>query len=138
MPRVSNTVLRGRPSGSQVFIGSFEWPVPTSVSGLLSANNFSPSGVSGGISPRLGVRLPAQEPVMSWTGAGPPGVGSGLSRLPLYKPSLLPGFGPCASATAVHASTTNRAVTYRAGDKRISRIPSLTAAEFEHETSGDV
>ena len=35
-----NTVFLGRPSGSQVFIGSFEWPVPTSVSGLFMLNSF--------------------------------------------------------------------------------------------------
>src|ERR1700719_2584679 len=41
-PLVSKTVFRGIPSGSHVFIGSFECPVPTSVSGLLRLNNFCP------------------------------------------------------------------------------------------------
>jgi hypothetical protein len=105
-----------------VFIGSFECPVPTSVSGLFKLKSFWPKGVKGGISGRSGVRLPAQEPVMSWTGAGPQGVGSGLSLLPLYNVSFPGSFclPACASAADEKTSTASKPIIDLRSEVRIS------------------
>src|SRR6266700_4915112 len=121
IPLVSNTVFRGTPNGSHVFIGSFEWPVPTSVSGLFRLKSFWPRGVSGGISPRSGVRLPAHEPLMSWTGAGPPVVVSGFNLLPLYKLSFPGSFGfaDWAMAADVKANMVSKPTMDRTSKLRI-------------------
>src|SRR5579864_7808245 len=91
MPLVSNTRFRGIPSGSQVFMGSLEFPVPTFGSERMEASSFLPKGVRGGTGPRVDTRFPAQDPNTSWTGAGPPGLGSGFNLFPLYRLSFVPG-----------------------------------------------
>src|ERR1700719_2143120 len=66
-------MFRGNPRGSQFFMGSldsatiyFDWF-------LWVANCFCPKGVSGGTSLIFWATRPAQNPVKSWRGAGPPG-----------------------------------------------------------------
>src|SRR4029077_7306203 len=63
---------RGNPRGSQNFMGSLdsaseycEWP-------LWVLNCSCPQAVMGGTSFSLGLGGPAQNPVISWRGAGPP------------------------------------------------------------------
>src|SRR5437660_4473858 len=129
-PLVSKTRFRGIPSGSHVFRGSFECPVPTSVSGLFMLNIFCPKGVSGGISNRSGVRFPAHDPFTSWTGAGPPGVGSGFNLFPLYKLSFDPGLGAWASATAEKASTATNPIIDRTSHFRIPILASRLEVEI--------
>src|SRR5665213_3599599 len=121
-PLVSKTRFRGIPTGSHVFSGSFECPVPVVVSGLLRANSFCPSGVKGGISRRSGVRFPAQDPLTSWTGAGPPGVGYGFNLFPLYRLSFDPGAGAWAIAKNERASTATRPID-RTSEFRITTAP---------------
>jgi hypothetical protein len=84
-----------------------------SVSGLLRPNSFCPKGVIGGIGRRSGVRLPAQDPLTSWMGAGPPGVGSGLNLFPLHKLSFVPAALAWAIAEDEKASTATRPTAIR-------------------------
>ena len=74
----------------------------------------------GGTGKRVGTRFPAQDPFISWTGAGPPGVGSVFNLFPLYRLPLEPGLdGSCAMANDEKANTAARAMTDRATADRV-------------------
>src|SRR4029077_8270657 len=66
-------MLRGNPSGSQLFMGSFDSATIYCDSFLWVANTFCPKGVRGGTSLIFWATRPAQNPVKSRRGAGPPG-----------------------------------------------------------------
>src|SRR6185437_13621570 len=121
-PRVSNTRSRGIPSGSHVFSGSFEFAVPYCLSGLLRLKSFSPSGVIGGNSSDVvAFSGPAQAPLRSRLGAGPPLLGSLASNW-LYKvlPNALPAWAMAAGEKLRAASRE----TIAAVNLRIEDFPS--------------
>jgi hypothetical protein len=75
---------------------------------------------------RCGTRFPAQDPIISWTGAGPPGAGSVFNVFPLYKLCFDPGFA-CAIAMDEKANTAARLVI----DNPIAfRIPLVLAVDI--------
>src|ERR1700722_6410024 len=74
-------MLRGIPSGSQLWNGSLVAARVYSLSGLLSLNRACPAGVIGGNSPATALSGPTQAPYKSCLGAGPGGLGIfGTSR----------------------------------------------------------
>src|SRR5437016_10456710 len=78
--------MRGTPKGSQVFHGSLEFAQPSFFSVLFMLKSFCPSGVIAGTSPLSASRGPAQTPITSCLGAGPP-----VPRLLLNIANLLAG-----------------------------------------------
>src|ERR1700676_5709559 len=73
-PRISKMILRGKPSGSHVRTNASLVPATWNfASGLFMLKSFCPSGVREGSSPLSAAMGPAQVPVKSRLGAGPPG-----------------------------------------------------------------
>src|SRR5690242_21720472 len=63
---------RGKPIGSQYFMGSFDSASEYCEWFLWERNCSCPHGVMGGMGLSLALTRPAQKPVRSWRGAGPP------------------------------------------------------------------
>src|ERR1700682_2763254 len=67
-----NSILRGKPSGSHPLEGSFDSATGNSLVLLCRRNCSCPQGVMGATSLIFGTTSPAQKPVRSRRGAGPP------------------------------------------------------------------